>query len=409
MADFNIFSAPDYYGGLLGEEATQKLQNKALGTGIFNAVLGYLAQPKNQGYGSALPYLGRALAGGYEAGQETIKSGLTDYQVRQQIADMKRKQEQQMAQTKAIESYATQRPELANAIRANPEIIKDIVAAEIKPKEIDYKDVGDKLVPVYKTTGQPVQGLEPLSKNLSPEQLRQSQWEQYKFANPSAGELLSAETTKQGQAITLRGQDLTNARALQNLGVQTELKNLQAQKLQSELGQTQSSKEGAIDSYNTSLQTIDRLSKHPGLKSAVGATLQPRIPYVGEIPGTEKANFMAELDTFKSQTFLPMVQNLRGMGALSDAEGKKLTDAVGALNPSMTEQAFKDSLVRIKADLSRAKDRIGKSIGQPTQQTQTEQPMTQAQPMPKVGAEKGGYVFKGGNPNDPKSWIKKGK
>ena len=91
---FNLFEAPEYYTGLLGEEATQKLQNKALTTGLINAALGYIAQPKNQRYGSALPYLGRALAGGYQAGQETIKSGLQDYMTQQQVADMKRKQQQ---------------------------------------------------------------------------------------------------------------------------------------------------------------------------------------------------------------------------------------------------------------------------------------------------------------------------
>lgn len=370
MADFNLFDVPEYYTGLLGQEQTDKLKRQAMGTGITNALIALIAQPRNQRYGSALPYIGKALMAGQQAGQEVITGGLRDFETQQKIAQMKRQQEQAAAQTKAIEQYAQQRPELANAIRANPEIIKDITLQEIKPKEIEYKDIGDKLVPVYKTSGQPVQGLEPLAKNLSPEQMRQAQWEQYKFANPSASDLLSAQTTRQGQQITLRGQDLTNARAIESMGIQNQLKNLQAQKLEMELGQAQSGKEGAIDSYNTSLQSIDRLAKHPGLKSAVGATMQPKIPFVGEIPGTEKANFMAELDTFKSQTFLPMVQNLRGMGALSDAEGRKLTDAVGALNPSMSEKAFKESLNRIKADLMRAKNRVGKSIGQPTQDMQ---------------------------------------
>jgi hypothetical protein len=370
MAEFNLFNVPEYYTGLLGQEQTDKLKRQALGTGITNALLAFVAQPRTEGYGSALPYLGRALMAGQQSGQDVIAGGLRDFETQQRIAEMKRKQEQIAAQNQAIQEYAQKRPELASAIRANPELIKDITLQEIKPKEIEYKDVGDKLVPVYKTSGQPVQGLEPLSKNLSPDQLRQAQWEQYKFANPSASDLLSAETARQGQQITLRGQDLTNARAIESMGIQNQLKNLQAQKLQMELGQAQSSKEGAIDSYNTSLQSIDRLAKHPGLKSAVGATMQPKIPFIGEIPGTEKANFMAELDTFKSQTFLPMVQNLRGMGALSDAEGKKLTDAVGALNPSMSEKAFKESLNRIKADLMRAKNRIGKSIGQPTQDIQ---------------------------------------
>jgi len=95
---FNLFEAPEYYQGLLGEDATKKLQNRALTTGLVNAAIGYLAQPKTQGYGSALPYLGRALAGGLQAGQETIRSGLTDYETQQKLAEMKRKQEQQKAQ-----------------------------------------------------------------------------------------------------------------------------------------------------------------------------------------------------------------------------------------------------------------------------------------------------------------------
>lgn len=364
----NIFGdAPQSLTGLLGEQATEDLRKKALTTGLINAAIGYIAQPKTGGYGSALPYIGRALMAGQQGAQGVYEGAITDFERQQKINEMKRQQEQRAAQAKAIEQYALKRPEMAEAIRANPEIIKDITLQEIKPKEIEYKDVGDKLVPVYKTSGQSVPGLEPLSKNLSPDQLRQSQWEQYKFANPSATDLLSADTARQGQQITLRGQNLTNARALEGMNIQNQLKNLQAQKLQMELGQASTAKEGAVDSYNTSLQSLDRLAKHPGLSSAVGATLQPRIPYVGEIPGTNKADFMAELDTFKSQTFLPMVQNLRGMGALSDAEGKKLTDAVGALNPNMSEKAFKESLTRIKADLTRARARAGKSIGQPTQ------------------------------------------
>jgi hypothetical protein len=256
----------------------------------------------------------------------------------------------------ALMNLAMKFPEQAAPIISSIKSVKDLNP----PREIEYKDLGDKLVPVYKTSGQPVQGLEPLPKNLTPDQLRQAQFEQFKFANPSASDLLSASTSR-------RNQDLTNARAVESMGIQNQLKDLQAQKLQMELGQTVSSKEGAIDSYNTSLQSIDRLAKHPGLSTAVGVSLQPKIPFYGEIPGTNKVNFLSELETFKSQTFLPMVQNLRGMGALSDAEGKKLTDAVGALNPDMSEKAFKDSLVRIKADLTRAKNRIGKSIGQPVQ------------------------------------------
>jgi hypothetical protein len=99
---FNLFEAPEYYQGLLGEDATKKLQNRALTTGLVNAAIGYLAQPKTGGYGSALPYLGRALAGGLQAGQETIRSGLTDFETQQKIDEMKRKQEQRKAFEAAV-------------------------------------------------------------------------------------------------------------------------------------------------------------------------------------------------------------------------------------------------------------------------------------------------------------------
>ena len=141
------------------------------------------------------------------------------------------------------------------------------------------------------------------------------------------------------------------------------MKNLQAQKLQNELNQQDVAKQGASESYKTAIDTLDRLEKHPGLSESVG--MKPI--YRGDImigkplPGTDAAGFNAELEAFKSQTFLPMVQSLKGMGALSDAEGKKLTAAVGALDTSMSEKEFKDSIKRIRKDLNNARMRAGSS------------------------------------------------
>lgn len=103
---------------------------------------------------------------------------------------------------------------------------------------------------------------------------------------------------------------------------------------------------GAVDTFNTALQSLSELEASPGLSKAVG--IKSAFP---TIPGSDAANFEARLDTFKAQTFLPMVQSMKGMGALSDAEGKKLTDAVGALHPSMSESAFRASMGRIRREL----------------------------------------------------------
>lgn len=99
------------------------------------------------------------------------------------------------------------------------------------------------------------------------------------------------------------------------------------QKMQASLSAQQ-----ALDQANTVLN-------HPGRSIGTGVT-----SFVGKIPGTEAKGFQANLETFKAQTFIPMVSALKGMGALSDAEGKKLAASVGALDPDMPTNEFETSL-----------------------------------------------------------------
>jgi hypothetical protein len=89
-------------------------------------------------------------------------------------------------------------------------------------------------------------------------------------------------------------------------------------------------------------QALDQaamLYGHPGKNLGTGAT-----SFMSSVPGTDARGFKANLDTFKAQTFIPMVSALKGMGALSDAEGKKLSDSVGALDPGMKTEEFDRSL-----------------------------------------------------------------
>ncbi|EDW0527906.1 acyltransferase [Salmonella enterica subsp. enterica serovar Duval] len=128
-----------------------------------------------------------------------------------------------------------------------------------------------------------------------------------------------------------------------------ELKQKQAdvrQKAEIARADRQAAAQGAVDTFSTALDSLNEIEQSPGLSKAVG--IRSAFPTV---PGSDAANFEARLDTFKAQTFLPMVQSLKGMGALSDAEGKKLSDAVGALSPKMSEKAFRDSIGKIRNQL----------------------------------------------------------
>lgn len=88
----------------------------------------------------------------------------------------------------------------------------------------------------------------------------------------------------------------------------------------------------------TAQQALDQAAKiysHPGKGLGTGMTSM-----FNKVPGTDAYGFEQNVDTFKAQTFIPLVQALKGMGALSDAEGKKLSDSVGAIKPGMKEDEF---------------------------------------------------------------------
>ena len=107
----NIFGdAPQSLTGLLGEQATEDLRKKALTTGLINAAIGYIAQPKTGGYGSALPYIGRALMAGQQGAQGVYEGAITDWERQQKIAEMKRQQQQRAARQDIAQNLYTTIP-----------------------------------------------------------------------------------------------------------------------------------------------------------------------------------------------------------------------------------------------------------------------------------------------------------
>jgi hypothetical protein len=179
-------------------------------------------------------------------------------------------------------------------------------------------------------------------------------WKEMEYTTPNANALLGAQTSRATNAANIansqRTADMTDARAREFNATKVEENTLKREAKQETADMT---KAGQVASFDTMLGTLDRLSKHPGLERSVG--LMSKLP---TMPGSDSANFQAELDTFQSQAFVPMVAQLKGMGALSDAEGRKLTQAVGALNPNMGEKAFRESVARITADMNAARARV---------------------------------------------------
>jgi len=129
MADFNIFGAKpssnleELYGmGLLGKQAegstfedfTRKANRQSNVQGLLTGVLSYLAQPKNQNFGSALPYLARAGLQGVQAAGSSIEGYEQDAMKRLKL----QQQQKVLAQQAATE-------ELKERYRNDPRVIAD--------------------------------------------------------------------------------------------------------------------------------------------------------------------------------------------------------------------------------------------------------------------------------------------
>lgn len=230
----------------------------------------------------------------------------------------------------------------------------------VRMDKAHFGDSGGQLVAMNPFTGQP---LNSINKTQSPDS---------KASNAVAWA---------NNAATLRGQNMIDGRA-RDLNDITRGEKKKVEDL---------TKGSQIASFDTMLGTLDRLGKHPGLSRSVGM-----VGAFPTMPGSESANFKAELDTFQSQAFIPMVSQLKGMGALSDAEGKKLTAAVGALNPAMGEKAFRESIDRITTEMEAARQRVS---GQPS-------PKPSPSKVPMRGQVVQGYKYKGGDPADQSNWEK---
>lgn len=103
-----------------------------------------------------------------------------------------------------------------------------------------------------------------------------------------------------------------------------------------------------IDSAQIALDNIKSLRSNPLMKDSTGNSIAGIGTVLGQmlgnIPGTENKDFRGQLESLKSQIFLPAVQQVKGMGALSNAEGDKLTASVAALDANMSPKAFQNAL-----------------------------------------------------------------
>lgn len=193
--------------------------------------------------------------------------------------------------------------------------------------------------------------------------------------------------------VTLANLDMTQQR------MQMDMQEKQL-KQQQEIQARENDRREAAAATDIAMDSLNTLTRHPGLATGTGSLLAP---IARNIPGTDAKGFAAQLEQFKSQTFLPAVQQMKGMGQLSNAEGAALQKAVGNLDPDMPTAEFQRQAAKIMAQMRAYRQR---KFGDLPATTWGGSAPTAKSTAPKPGTVKNGYLFRGGDPADPKNWSK---
>lgn len=116
---------------------------------------------------------------------------------------------------------------------------------------------------------------------------------------------------------------------------------------------------GAIDNF---LNTADRALKTKDfvVANATGPVDQ-RFPTLFQ----STADFEADIETLRSQTFLAQVPNLKGLGQLSDAEGKKLDASLANLSLKQSPERLLNNIREAQRLLLKARENITTRYGVP--------------------------------------------
>ncbi|QLZ60927.1 phage DNA ejection protein [Citrobacter freundii] len=127
-----------------------------------------------------------------------------------------------------------------------------------------------------------------------------------------------------------------------------------------------------MDNMSRTIDTATKVLKSPGFTGYFGTNLNPLSSRY--IPGTDAADTESLVDTLKSQGFMSGIQQMKGMGALSNAEGQKVMDAIGNLSSGQSEKSAREAIKTIISTTENAQKRMQQKYGkdippqQPSQQ-----------------------------------------
>ena len=229
-------------------------------------------------------------------------------------------------------------------------------------------------------------GAEQRAQAMAPAELRRAEAQAGEAESVQAIKAAEAKTAPQKFALDLeqRGWDIkkiqedirsskdaSRLRAME-VALSRESNDLKRQELQTKIDEANqkvtdkmrekvASAESGAATIDNMLSTIERVAANPSLNDVLGS-IEGRLP---SVISDEGADAIALIDTLGSQAFLAQIPAIKGMGQLSDAEGKKLQSALTNLSRTQSESQFKANLKETTRLLNKARQNLSKSTGVP--------------------------------------------
>ncbi len=143
------------------------------------------------------------------------------------------------------------------------------------------------------------------------------------------------------------------------------------QKQKTELAQRDMQQQVAVtkDKSDRFVNMLTELKGHEGFSGLFGATITPTW-----VPGTDAADAKVLFDQVEAMGFMEAIKDMKGMGALSDAEGARASAAFVGIKPQMSEKAAKARIDEVIQYIQKGQERItGNKLINPDGSPQTAQ------------------------------------
>lgn len=162
--------------GLVDPDALKRAQQASLFKGGLSTILGYLAQPKNRGYGSAIPYLAQAGLSGVQAAQKPFDSLTEEAMTGIKLEELQRQKSKEAKKQEWLDTFGTQDigtisdKDLQAGVRSDAISVTDYFNITKSRKEQDkgvtlgpgqgyFSPTGEVIIPTQPFKPDPIQGM----------------------------------------------------------------------------------------------------------------------------------------------------------------------------------------------------------------------------------------------------------